>query len=181
LSLRGELERVRREVEQHAVQRARMSHTEIRVRHLQHYGEPLLFGHRLHYVAHRLDDIGHRERDWFGGREPVAAARELDHVARHRAETEGGAVDQTELPLLHVVHGPALSLSESLREEEDRRERGSQVVTDFHEELETAGAGEAAGEAMCLVAIERRLHPLERLEESEQLAGPHALLHRAQL
>ena len=138
-------------------------------------GEPhrqaLLLGDRLDDVAHRLEDVGHRERDRIEIDQAVAAAGQLDHVARHRAEAEGRAVDQAELALLHRIDRAAPAALQGLGQEEDRGERRAEVVRHLDHQLEPVGPGEPVGEVLRPVGLEPLAHLLDRAEQPQQLAG----------
>src|SRR5581483_5280666 len=99
-----ELERVRREVEQHPVQRGRVPDPRIGIRWLQSYRQPLLLGDRLNDRTNRSQNVCDRERDRLLVQEPVTASQ-LDDVAGERAQAECGAVNEAELPLLDWRQG----------------------------------------------------------------------------
>ena len=101
--------------------------------------------------------------------QPVAAPGQLDHVARHRAEPERGAVDQAELALLDRVHRAAASALEGLGQEEDRGERRAQIVGDLHHQLQAVGSGEPIGEVLRPVRLQPLAHLLQGREHQEQL------------
>ena len=64
-----------------------------------------------------------------------AAARELDHVAGKRAQTERRRVDESELSLLNRRQRAARPVAQPLRENEDRSERRAHVVRHLDDEL----------------------------------------------
>ncbi len=80
--------------------------------------------------------------------QPFAAACELDDVSSKGAESERGAVDEANLPLLHGSERPALHAPESLGKEEDRPEWRPHVMGDLDDELQRVRPGELAGEAL---------------------------------
>ena len=97
--------------------------------------------------------------------QPVAAARERDHVARDGAQPECRAVDESELSLLHGVHFAALPFAQRLREKENRRERRSQIVSDLDEQLEPTRAGEPRTEAVRVIVLDDLVHALDGAEQ----------------
>ena len=84
----------------------------------------------------------------------VATPRQLDHVAGHGGEAEGGAVDQAELPLLHRVDGAAPAPLQGFGQEQDRRERRAEVVGHLDHELQPVGAGKPVGKVLDPVGLE---------------------------
>ena len=167
----GELERVGGEVEQHAAERHRVTDAEVRLGHGQPYRQVLLLRDRLHDVADRLENIGDGKRNRIQVHQPIAAAGQLDHVAGHRAETESGAVDQTELPFLHRVHRATAAPLEGFRQKENRGERRAQIVSDLHHQLQSVRPGESIGEVLRPVGFEVLANPLDGVEHLQQLAG----------
>src|SRR5256885_2276014 len=74
-------------------------------------------------VAHGLEQLRYGQGRGPIVRQLVAAAGQLDRVARERAEAERRTVDQPELPLLALVH-PALALPhQGPGEEQDQPQR----------------------------------------------------------
>src|SRR5919106_4319088 len=140
-----ELERVGREIEQHAAQGPRVSlaavHHGLRETHL----EALFFRRGSHQVAHRREHAVERERHGLDLAQPVTP-RQLEHVARGGAQAERGTVNQSELPPLALGHGAATALGERLGEHEDRAERRAQVVRHLHHEIEPVAARQVVGE-----------------------------------
>ena len=133
-------------------------------------GEALLLGDGQHDVADRLEDVGDRERDRLEVHQAIAAARELDDVAGHGAEPEGGAVDEAELALLHRGEGAAAAALQRLGQEENRGEGRPEVVGHLDHEFEAVVTGEAIGELLGPVELEGVADALECREE------PHNLL-----
>src|SRR6266567_4237979 len=88
-------------------------------------------------------------------RQLVAAAGQLDRIARERAQAERGTVDQPELALLALVHRARALLHQRLREEQDRRERGAQVVHDLHQEIQPVGPSQLRAELLRGVVLQR--------------------------
>ena len=135
-----------------------MADPEVRLRRRQPHGEALLLGDRLHDVADRFEDVGDRERNRIEIDQPVAAAGQLDDVARHRAEAEGGAVDEAELALLDRIDRAAPAPLERLGQEEDRGEGRAKIVGDLDHQLEPVGSGEPVGEVLRPVGLEPLAH-----------------------
>ena len=94
-ALGGELERVGREVEQHPAQRHRMPDPEIGLRRRQAHRRAL-FSSAIGCTMSRTDSRMSVTENGIGSRSTSRSppARQLDHVARHRAEAERRAVDQ---------------------------------------------------------------------------------------
>ncbi len=135
----SELEGIGGQVEQHSAEGDRMADTEVGFRQGQPYREVLLFRYRLDDVPDRLQDVGDRERNRVQVHQPVAAPGQLDHIAGHGAETERGAVDQTELPLLHRVDRAAAATLQGLRQKQNRGERRAKIVSHLHHQLQPVG------------------------------------------
>src|SRR5207247_7026635 len=115
--------------------------------------------------------LRHRERSGRAVHQPVAAPRELEHVARCGAQTKRGAVDEAELATLLRGHRATLALLQCFREEENGGEGRAQVVRELYDEVEPVWAGQAGGQILRLL---RRL----RLRSGPGAAGSDRLLGR---
>src|SRR4051794_6176036 len=118
----SELERVGGEVKQHPAEGHGMPDAEIGLRRRDLHLQVLLFRNRLNNVPNRFQDVLHREWNGIQIYQTVAAAGQLDHIACHRAEPKGGAVDQAELPFLHRVDRAAATTLQGFRQEQNGRE-----------------------------------------------------------
>ncbi len=108
------------------------------------------------------------ERNRIEVHQPVAATGQLDHVARHRAQSERRAVDEAELPLLHLVDRPAPAALQGLGEKENRGERRPKVVGDLDDQLQAVGAGEPVGEMLRPIGLEPLAHRLHGADGSRR-------------
>src|SRR5437763_1425861 len=131
----GELHGIGGEVEQHPPDRARVADTALRDRMDQLDLEPLLFGERQHHPPHRVEDFYDGEGQGPALEQPVAPAGELEDVARGRAQTERCTINEPQLAPLAVGHWPVLRVLQGFRQEQDRGERGAQVVRHLDHEL----------------------------------------------
>src|SRR5687767_11358065 len=144
-----------------------MADAEIRLRTRDAHLQRLFFRDGKDDVAHRLENVGDREWDRVEVYQPVAAARELDHVTGYRAEAERGAVDESELALLHRRDRTAAGALQRFGEEENRGERRAEVVRYLDHQLETVGGGQAVGETLRPVHLQPLGHLLHRAEQAE--------------
>src|SRR5437773_10502524 len=119
VALVGKLERVRRQIEEDAAERDRMSEPLVVDRGEETHGEMLLSGDGPRDVAHRSEHRRHRERRRLLIHELIAALRELDDVARDGRKTERRGIDEPELAALDVVHLAALAALQRLGEHQD--------------------------------------------------------------
>ena len=103
--------------------------------------EVLFLGQRPHDRADAEHHFGDRERGAFAIDQTVAVDG-IDNVRRERAETEGSAVDQSELALLDLRHRAALPAANGVDEEENRAERRAHVVRHLDDGPQSIGAGE---------------------------------------
>ncbi len=155
-----------------------MPHPEVLRRKSQLHFEALLLRYGQDYVAYRLEDVHHRERQRIEVHKPVAASRQLDHVARHRREPERSAVDQAQLPLLHLVDRPTPRPLQCLGQEENRSERRTEVVGHLHHQLQSVRAGEPVREVLGPVGFESLGHGFHGAEHRQQLADVRGLRRR---
>ena len=84
---------------------------------------------------HRFQDRRDGERRQLRLQQQIAAL-EIDDVFPHRAQSERGGADESELTPLQVGDRTALAALDPLGQAEDRGERRVHVVGNFHEELQ---------------------------------------------
>jgi len=86
-----------------------------------------------------------------------------------RGETEGGAVDQAHLAVLHLVDRPALAALQRLGEKQDGGERGPEVVNHLDEQVEALGGagGEVLTQLASRIVADRLADLLEGVEGAE--------------
>ena len=158
-----------------------MPHAKVSVGWIQLYRELLLFGEWQHDILHRAQNRENGEG--LGARidQAIAAARERDHVTRNGAQSERGAVDESERSLLYGVHFPALPFAQSLRQEQNRCERRAQIVSDLDEQLETTWAREARAEAVRIIVLDDLAHSLDCAQHAQNFLPVHSRAHRAEL
>ena len=101
----------------------------------------------------------------------LAATRQLDQIVRDLAQPERRAVDEPKLALLNAVDRPGARIVQRLGQEENRRQRRTQVVRNLHDQLEPIGSRQARGESLAGVGIEVRLNPLEDAEQLHRIQG----------
>src|SRR2546427_5608183 len=101
--------------------------------------------------------------------ELVATPGQLDGVGDEGGETEGGAVDQADLAVLDLVDRPALAALQRLGKEQDRGERGPQVVDHLDQQVEALGSagGEALAQLASRIVADRLADLLEGVERAE--------------
>src|SRR2546422_10995969 len=104
----------------------------------------------------------------------VAAAGELQLIARGGAQAECRTVDQADLTALPRRPCAALTLLQRFREEQDGRERGPEVVCEVHDEIEPVRARQAGREILGL-GLGRQPRPGrdDRPVEPFSRIGPH--------
>ena len=122
-ALLRKLERVGGQVQEHAGESDGVPHPAVGVGRDDTHGEALLFGEGPHDGAHRIEQLGQRERRRLAIRQLAAAPRQLDRIAHDRAQSQRGAVDQPQLAVLYVVHRAALRALERFGQEQDGGER----------------------------------------------------------
>ena len=101
-----------------------------------------------------------------GDPSPFSVAELMESVrtiVRPMAEEKGLAIR-----LLPLVHRPRALLHQRLREKQDRRERGAQVVHDLHQEVQPVGATQLRAELLRGVVVQRVAYVFECLEMAQQ-------------
>ena len=111
---RCELQRVRGEIQQHALQCRLLPHPLIIGRAAESQRETPLGGDRLHHVAHRPQHSTHRKRTRRFRQQTCTAARHIHEIIRHGGESKRRTVHQREMVLLRVVDRTAVPLLHSL-------------------------------------------------------------------
>src|SRR4030095_4651649 len=108
---------------------------------------------------------------WSQTHETVTSPRQLDDIARERAETKRSAVDQAELALLHSIDVSAPTPLQGLRQEQDRGQWRPEVVRDLHYELQAVGPRQAIGEVLSPVRLQPGVHLFNGAEDCEDGFG----------
>ncbi len=116
---------------------------------------------------HRFQNVADGKGNRIQIHESVTAPRQLDDVARERAETKRRAVDQAELALLHRIDVSAPPPLQGLRQEQNRGQWRPEVVRDLHHQFQTIGSRQAIGEVLRPVRLQPGMHLFDGAEDGK--------------
>jgi len=155
---------VGRKIEQRLLNGGLMPDPGVVVGKLNAERNPFLFAHRLHDGAHGMHRLANREGHGLALNQAVAAGRR-DQIRDGRAEPEGGAVDETQLPVPNRVGRRSLGATKCIYEEKYRAEWRANVVRNRDDSVRAIGAGKSGNE-LAPIGVSPRLLGLVELEQS---------------
>ena len=120
---------------------------------------------RAHDITHRMEDARDRKRHR-RRLEQQLAAREIDDVVSHRAQSQRRGADQSQLFALHIVDSAAL---QRLSEKENRCQRRAHVVGDIGEQVQAIATAKLRRKGMDVAVRDRVPHALNGQQQHRQL------------